>query len=127
MRVIRTVSLCLKTAEIASDMDNFSAFVRTALAHHGGQEDSLHTMEPAKRKNGGYCVIHTHIYENPWTKVWKEYRISIPTNKCDPFHKKRQCMVCWPVENGPIETQLNPIWETALMDEMKKEAGQEEE
>lgn len=115
MRVVRTVALCLETAQIAEEMENFSLFVRTQLALHAGTEDALHTMAKAKRLNHGYRISQTHLLCNPYTEKWRDYVVQIETNRCDPYDKKRQCLVCWPLEDGPLEEQITAMVEQDIL------------
>lgn len=100
MGFIKTVALDAQTAEIANNIGNFSQWVRLQLLVYG-------------EHMGG----EIHLTEN---QNWI-YRISDPTpgggviiifeavtSKCNPFHKKGRCMICWP-PNRTIEQHLEEL------------------
>lgn len=126
--VIRTVSLTAKTAEIASKMDNFSLFVRTALMIHAGDQDSFHTMDVARRANGGYRINKKDLMIwNEKSKKYSIHNIWLETFKCDPFNHAGQCPVCWPVADGPLEIQVRAETERLTQIWVEETFGGEEE
>lgn len=128
MSHLRSVSLDATTYEIASKLNNFSQFVRTALLLHAGSEDSFHTMDEVKRMNGGYRIHFPDlILFDPSTKKYVAHNVWLDTNRCDPFHPKGQCPACYPVDNGPIEIQLKYLKDDLLQKFIEENSGVEEE
>lgn len=128
MRIIRSVALDLETALIADKLPNFSEFVRVQLALYGGSEESLHTMPEVKRLNHGYrLVADAKPLMNPYSGKWEHVRYSIDSHRCDPFHKDRQCSICWPISEGPIQEQIRGILEAEILKQMETRAHMERE
>lgn len=125
--VIRTVSLTAKTAEIASKMDNFSLFVRTALMIHAGDAESFHTMDPSKRANHGWRIHKKDVMlQHARSKKYSMHQVWLDTHRCDPFSKHGQCPICWPVADGPLEIQVRVLSDELLNTWISELEGEEE-
>lgn len=74
MRIIKSISLDHDSAQIADTLPNFSHFVRECLYRHAVQGATECTEPKPDRFNG----------------------------RCNPLNGK-QCFVCWPHGNPPIE------------------------
>ncbi len=76
MGVNKTISLDAQTAMIAERLPNFSQFVRQSLIKHA-------RMEKKKQDNAAHIAPSA-------ARVWGETK-----DKCNPRHKKGQCLICW--------------------------------
>jgi hypothetical protein len=127
MSHLRSVSLDATTYEIASQLNNFSQFVRTALLLHAGDEDSFHTMDEVKRKNGGYRIHFPDlILFDQSQEKYVAHNVWLDTHRCDPFHPKGQCPACYPVSEGPIEVQLKHLKDDLIKEFIRSQGGEEE-
>lgn len=102
-RVIKTISLDSTSARIAENIPNFSQWVRQQLLLEwqlmGGE--AIHLVE---EKDRGYEIW---IASNEKDSFGRRIRQRFKTDRCNPYHVKGRCNVCWPEHLSVEEMVLN--------------------
>ena len=89
---VRSVSVCETTAKIAGNIPNFSEFVRTMLLIHADESQLTHIQMPEDRATHFVNLNNIHVTVQ---------------GRCNPFHSKGRCLICWP-HGVSIDAQM---WE----------------
>jgi len=104
-REVKTISLDKTSAEIAKNIGNFSQWIRIQLLLWWQLEGNevIHLLPQSNRNyiipvwRGGRDADNVRIIE--------KYN----TNKCNPYHVKGRCPVCWPEHQTPEEHIIDII------------------
>ena len=124
-REVRTISLDSTTAEIAAEISNFSAWVRQKLIlqYLADGNEPIHLF-PAGQRNYKIDLPNPNNRDSFGRRIIDRY----DTKRCNPYHKKGKCVICWP-EHLSIEEHILEIarlYELGIDDPVVPLGGEEE-
>lgn len=125
-REVRTISLDSTTAEIAAEISNFSAWVRQKLIlqHLADGNEPIHRFPPAQR----VYKIDLPNAERRRDAFGRMVIERYDTKRCNPYHKKGKCVICWP-DHLTIEEHILEIarlYQLGIDDPIVPLGGEEE-
>ena len=111
-RIVKTISLDKATAELASNIPNFSAWIRQQLLieHIAQGGTTLHVYPEDQR----HWKVQLPI--NEYDSYGRRKMVYLDTGLCNPHSKKGRCYTCWPPERT-IEGHVAKMIEDRLGEE----------